>query len=94
MAARRGTSLLSEQQKLRERHREREAAAGPCRAAEQPALPALPLPRRTALLERCLRRLEYEKAKEAEARAQADQLEAERAAMQAIDWCARQRGRA
>ena len=43
--------------------------------------------RRTALLERCLRRLEYEKAKSAEAKAAANQLEAERAAMQSIDWC-------
>ena len=42
--------------------------------------------RRTALLERCLRRLEYEKAKSAEAKAAANQLEAERTAMQAIDW--------
>jgi hypothetical protein len=33
-----------------------------------------------------LRRLEYEKAKEAEAKAAADQAEAERAAMQSIDW--------
>ena len=41
---------------------------------------------RTALLERCLRRLEYEKAKSAEAKAAANQLEAERAAMQSIDW--------
>ena len=42
--------------------------------------------RSTALLERCLRRLEYEKAKSAEAKAAANQLEAERNAMQAIDW--------
>ncbi|KAK9825176.1 hypothetical protein WJX81_003205 [Elliptochloris bilobata] len=41
---------------------------------------------RTALLERCLRRLEHEKAREAEAQAAADQAEAERLAMQAIDW--------
>ncbi|CAL5220560.1 g2597 [Coccomyxa viridis] len=41
---------------------------------------------RTALLERCLRRLEYEKAKSAEAKAAASQLEAERSAMQSIDW--------
>ena len=54
-----------------------------CHATEQ--LPCCLI--RTALLERCLRRLEYEKAKDADARAQADQLEAERAAMQAIDWC-------
>ena len=47
--------------------------------------------RRTALLERCLRRLEYEKAREAEAQAAADQAEAERLAMQAIDWCEAQR---
>ena len=47
-----------------------------------------PNARRTGLLERCLRRLEYEKAREAEAQAAADQAEAERLAMQAIDWCA------
>ncbi len=40
------------------------------------------------MLERCLRRLEYEKAKEAEDKAAAAQIEAERAAIQAIDWCA------
>ena len=45
---------------------------------------------RTALLERCLRRLEYEKAKSAEAKAAANQLEAERSAMQSIDWWAQQ----
>ncbi len=43
---------------------------------------------RTALLERCLRRLEYEKVKEAQDKAAAEQIEAERAAMQAVDWCA------
>ena len=42
---------------------------------------------RTATLERCLRRLEWEKARELEAKAVADQQEAERMAMQAIDWC-------
>ncbi len=41
-----------------------------------------------ALLERCLRRLEFEKKKEAEDKAAAEQIEAERAAMQAVDWCA------
>ena len=41
---------------------------------------------RTAILERCLRRLEFDKARDAEAKAQADQLEAERMAMQSIDW--------
>ena len=41
---------------------------------------------RTHILERCLRRLEWEKAKEAEAQAAADKAEAERLAMQAIDW--------
>lgn len=43
---------------------------------------------RTAILERCLRRLEFDKARDAEAKAQADQLEAERMAMQSIDWYA------
>ena len=43
---------------------------------------------RTAILERCLRRLEFDKARDAEAKAQADQLEAERMAMQSIDWWA------
>ena len=43
---------------------------------------------RIALLERCLRRLEFEKAKEADDKAAAEQIEAERAAMQAVDWCA------
>ena len=43
---------------------------------------------RTAILERCLRRLEFDKARDAAAKAQADQLEAERTAMQSIDWCA------
>ncbi len=42
---------------------------------------------RTAILERCLRRLEFDKKRDAEAKAQADQLEAERMAMQSIDWC-------
>ncbi|DBA99991.1 hypothetical protein WJX77_008545 [Trebouxia sp. C0004] len=41
---------------------------------------------RTAILERCLRRLEFDKARDAAAKAQADQLEAERMAMQSIDW--------
>jgi hypothetical protein len=36
-----------------------------------------------------LRRLEFEKAQEAQAKAAADQAEAERIAMQSIDWCAR-----
>ena len=40
---------------------------------------------RSAILERCLRRLEFDKARDAEAKAQADQLEAERMAMQSID---------
>ncbi len=43
---------------------------------------------RVALLERCLRRLEFEKKKEAEDKVAAEQIEAERAAMQAVDWCA------
>ena len=43
--------------------------------------------RRTAVLERCLRRLEWDRVKEAEAKAAADQFEAERLAMQSIDWC-------
>lgn len=43
---------------------------------------------RTAILERCLRRLEFDKARDAEAKAHADQLEAERMAMQSIDWYA------
>ncbi|BDA49786.1 Splicing factor 3A subunit 1 [Coccomyxa sp. Obi] len=41
---------------------------------------------RVALLERCLRRLEFERKKEAEDKAAAEQIEAERAAMQAVDW--------
>lgn len=41
---------------------------------------------RSAILERCLQRLEFDKARDAEAKAQADQLEAERMAMQSIDW--------
>ena len=44
---------------------------------------------RIGTLERCLRRLEWEKARDKEARAVADQQEADRLAMQAIDWCAR-----
>ena len=40
------------------------------------------------MLERCLQRLEWDKVKDAEAKAAADQFEAERAAMQSIDWCA------
>ena len=39
------------------------------------------------MLERCLRRLEWDRVKEAEAKAAADQFEAERLAMQSIDWC-------
>lgn len=39
------------------------------------------------MLERCLRRLEWERQKDREAKAAADQQEAERLAMQAIDWC-------
>ena len=42
---------------------------------------------RTALLERCLRRLEWEKQREAEEQEAADKAEAERLAMQSIDWC-------
>ena len=42
---------------------------------------------RSAVLERCLRRLEWDRVKEAEAKAAADQFEAERLAMQSIDWC-------
>lgn len=41
---------------------------------------------RTALLERCLKRLEWEKQKEAADKASADKEEAERMAMQSIDW--------
>lgn len=37
---------------------------------------------------RCLKRLEWEKQKEALDKASADKAEAERLAMQAIDWCA------
>jgi len=44
---------------------------------------------REAILERCLGRLEWEKVKETEARAEAEAKEAERLAMQSIDWCAR-----
>jgi hypothetical protein len=43
---------------------------------------------REAILERCLGRLEWEKVKETEARAEAEVKEAERLAMQSIDWCA------
>ena len=41
---------------------------------------------RTSVLERCLKRLEWEKQKEAEDKAAADKAEAERFAMQSIDW--------
>ena len=41
---------------------------------------------RTGLLERCLKRLEWEKQREAEDKAAADKAEAERIAMQSIDW--------
>ena len=41
---------------------------------------------RMLILERCLRRLEFEKAADAEAKRAADQAEAERMAMQSIDW--------
>ncbi|KAK9807061.1 hypothetical protein WJX72_012308 [[Myrmecia] bisecta] len=41
---------------------------------------------RTIILERCLRRLEWERVKEREQKAAADQAEAERLAMQSIDW--------
>jgi splicing factor 3A subunit 1 len=41
---------------------------------------------RLGILERCLKRLEWEKAKEKESKEAADQLEAERLAMQSIDW--------
>ncbi len=43
---------------------------------------------RQGILERCLRRLEWERVQEREAAAAASQAEAERLAMQAIDWCA------
>ena len=43
---------------------------------------------REAILERCLGRLEWEKVKETEARAEAEAKEAERLAMQSIDWYA------
>ena len=39
------------------------------------------------MLERCLQRLEWDRVKEREAKAAADQFEAERMAMQSIDWC-------
>ena len=42
--------------------------------------------RRQQVLERCLRRLEWDKVKNAEEKAAADQAEAERVAMQSIDW--------
>ncbi len=38
------------------------------------------------LVRRCLKRLEWEKQKEALDKASADKAEAERLAMQAIDW--------
>ena len=41
---------------------------------------------RASILERCLKRLEYEKAADLEARQKAEQAEAERVAMQQIDW--------
>lgn len=41
---------------------------------------------RTSVLERCLKRLEWEKQKEAADKAAADKAEAERIAMQSIDW--------
>eukprot|EP00884_Botryococcus_braunii_P002572 jgi/Botrbrau1/12315/Bobra.0205s0013.1 len=41
---------------------------------------------RLGILERCLKRLEWEKAKEKESKEASDQLEAERLAMQSIDW--------
>ncbi len=43
---------------------------------------------RQAILERCLKRLEWEKVQSREAKAAADRQEADRLAMQAIDWCA------
>ena len=39
------------------------------------------------MLERALQRLEWDRVKDAEAKAAADQFEAERMAMQSIDWC-------
>ena len=41
---------------------------------------------RASILERCLRHLEYEKAADLEAKQKAEQAEAERVAMQQIDW--------
>lgn len=41
---------------------------------------------RASILERCLKRLEYEKAADLEAKQKAEQAEAERVAMQQIDW--------
>lgn len=43
---------------------------------------------RQQILERCLKRLEWDKVQTREAKAAADAKEAERLAMQAIDWCA------
>lgn len=44
--------------------------------------------RRQGILERCLKRLEWDKVQSREAKAAADAKEAERLAMQSIDWCA------
>ena len=41
---------------------------------------------RASILKRCLKRLEYEKAADLEAKQKAEQAEAERVAMQQIDW--------
>lgn len=41
---------------------------------------------RAGILERCLKRLEWERAREREAKEAADELEKERMAMQSIDW--------
>ena len=41
---------------------------------------------RQGILERCLRRLEWDRVQEREAAAAASQAEAERLAMQSIDW--------
>ena len=43
---------------------------------------------RQGILERCLKRLEWDKVQMREAKAAADAKEAERLAMQSIDWCA------
>ena len=43
---------------------------------------------RTGLLERCLKRLEWEKQRDAADKAASDKAEAERIAMQSIDWSA------